>query len=409
MSFSAISIILALLCIAFIYLTPLLCLIPIFIRQKSDDALHRKISKLSLYFLELPILILVIVNTLYFSLYDRSFSFLDDIPKVVPYILIFWYIYYIRKEPKKPTLKKIMWEGWFFFLTLILIQDYFLFKDKAEIERNISENRALHSGDKKALDTLWKGCPENIDNLFFNISTDARFNYPETTYDKLLDCEKKSNNYSREYLTNLVFKGSPNTNLISSFYKDMTFEEREALKRDTSVIRDRIEELKRCGPNDKCSAQILTIINRILQLEPSWHDEININSDDLHNAIMYDNEVSIKYYLQFIAPVNIKDKIAMAVVFSDNEYVTTAIKNKKLLLSNYGEYYNQSISMLKFIIMNGTEEMINFIIDNPDIDMSCYVSASTINSNSKVSSEFNSYYNNRLKNKKCNKEHFDKP
>ncbi|TGC07088.1 hypothetical protein CRG93_17395 [Escherichia sp. E2593] len=86
----------------------------------------------------------------------------------------------------------------------------------------------------------------------------------------------------------------------------------------------------------------------------------------------------------------------MHVVLGDNQSVISKIKNKEYLPSVIGQEYGdfgENITLVKFIIMNGTEDMIDFIINDLNVDVACYASASTINYNTIVSSDYNYKYN----------------
>ncbi|NDO83082.1 hypothetical protein CJP72_20625 [Citrobacter sp. NCU1] len=402
-SFSTGDVIIIMMYIALAFIVPIAFIIPFLLRRKREE--NDNAGFISLIYLELPIGVTALLHTIYFHHYfDNVF---DCVFNLIPYTLILWFVYFSRqKTPWSST--KILRTGWCLFALTFILHTLCLLPTKNTADYDTAVNIALRKGDGAALDSLWKTCPEGIDSLLFdmkfNYNGNNDFDYPIASFEKVLQCSDYKNDYTSNYAINDSFRDSTSINFLTLLYSRIDANKKKEIQSDKTIINNRLSNLRQCMRDDECSKIKIKMLNFLLKLEPKWQDDLTITLKDLHNAIMNSNKISISYFEKFVKPENENDVIAMAVVFGDNQSVISKIKDKKRLQSVIGKEYGDfgdDITLVEFIIRNGTEPMIDFIINDLNVDVICYSSASTINYNSIVSSEYNYKYNKRFENSTC--------
>ena len=237
--------------------------------------------------------------------------------------------------------------------------------------------------------------------FYRNDKTD--FDYPIVSFEKAIQCSEFKNDYTSNYAVNYSFGNVTSINFLTFLYGKIDANKKKEIQRDKTIISARLDNLRQCT-NDKCSAKKIQMLDFLLKLDPKWQNDLTITQKDLHNAIMNSNKISISYFEKFVKSKNENDVIAREVVFGDNKNVISKIKDKNILLSIIGKEFGSfgdDLTLLKFIIRNGSEQMIDFIINDLNVDVVCYSSASTINYNRVVSSDYNYKYNKRFKNRTC--------
>ncbi|TLI80777.1 hypothetical protein FEK48_15240 [Escherichia sp. E2593] len=403
LSFSTGAVIIIFACYALAFIIPILFIVPFLLRwdkEKMDNT-----GFISLIYLELPIGTTALAYLFYFNKYFDSFF--EYIFNLIPYTLILWYVCFLRKSIYCSP-RKILFTGWRAFAIIFVLHTFYLFPMKNESDYDTAVNTALRQGDGTALDKLWKTCPEGINSLLFNMKFNYNrtynFDYPITSFEKVIQCSEFKDDFTSDYAVNYSFANVTSINFLKFLYSKIDDNKKKEIQNDKGIIDTRLIDLKRCLRDEKCSAQKIQMLDFLLKLVPKWQKHLFIKPVDLHNSILNSNKLSASYFSKFVQPENENDIIAMHVVLGDNQSVISKIKNKEYLPSVIGQEYGdfgENITLVKFIIMNGTEDMIDFIINDLNVDVACYASASTINYNTIVSSDYNYKYNKRFQNKTC--------
>lgn len=388
--------------LALLFVIPVLFILPFILRARRVEGDNTEL--ISFIFIEIPIAIVAALHTLYFHEYfDHEYQFIFNL---VPYTLILWFLYFMRNESHR-NLRKILCIGWCSLIAVFSLHTWFLLPTKKMVDHDSAVNIALREGDGVALDVLWKTCPEDIDSLLFRMKFEHyngnNFDYPITSFEKVIQCSKYKNDFTSNYAINNSFASSTSINFLLFLYSKIDDNKKKEIQNDKTIINNRLDDLRQCS-DDKCSTIKIQMLDFLLKLVPEWQSELPITPVDLHNAIIDSNKTSISYFSKFVKTEDKNDIIAMDVVFGDNQAVISKIKDRTHLPTVIGREFGDSgdnITLVKFIIMNGTEEMIDFIINNLNYDVMCYASAPTINYNTVVSSDYNFKYNQRFKNKTC--------
>ncbi|WP_380179999.1 hypothetical protein [Kalamiella sp. sgz302252] len=382
MNFTLTTLIAFMLFIALLACTPLLLISPLLIRFFSTKS---KKENFLFKFFETPAIVITSILFICLNVYEQN------IFHVFLYLLPYSLLMLLSLALNKTTLsedKRVVAFPWIIFVLIFLFQlDNFL-KQKWEADYYIAVTEALQAGDKNKLNSLWGTCPEDdvLSTTFSRMSDDPT--YPGASFEKIIECGFLDNN---TYEIKGSFESALNINLLDILYKKMTPDDRNLFSMDENFIISRIDALKQCSGRKECSQNKVEAIDYLRKRFPEWNQHITFSRADLHRAIMLANKISVKFMLEFVQPDKFSDKLGIAILNNDTSFIIKNLKRKEDLLLSLGKKFNfekDDTLVLDYILENGSEEVINYIINRLHADIDCDKHEIKIYHNQEISDEF---------------------
>lgn len=368
--------------IALLTCTPLLLISPLLIKffatkSKKENFLFK--------FFETPAIIITSILFIFLNIYEKnifhSFFYL------LPYSLLMLLSLTLNKTTLSEY-KRTVTLPWIIFMLVFSFQLNHFLKQKWETDYYIAVTEALQAGDKNKLNSLWGTCPEDhvLSTTFSQMSDDPT--YPGASFEKIIECGFLDNN---SYEIKSSFESALNINLLYILYKKMTPADRNLFSMDKNFIISRIDTLKQCGGRKECSQNKVEAIDFLRKRFPEWNQHITFSSADLHRAIMLANKISVKFIMEFVQPDNFSDKLGIAILNNDTRFIINNLKAKEDLSLSLGKKFNfekNATLVLDYILENGSEEVIDYVINRLHADIDCFKHEMKIYRNKEISDEF---------------------
>lgn len=385
MSFSNLDFFLIFSVLTLAFLSPLMLLLPVFFRFTAHDNTGINTNITSLVYFELPTLTLIALQLFWF--YGYLDSPVLSLVSLTPYAIIFWIVLIMRIR-RRASAARIIASGWCLFICVFYLHLSYLIPGKQVYDNQQAVKIALSEGDMLKVDSLWQHCPENIADIFDEMSHQP--DYPAASFNKVIQCNLYQHT-SREYVIQSSFERADNLNLLQVLYQSLSEDEKQQLNDTDSVVAYRLDSLKSFIYSKARSSREINSLDFLLKLFPSWKKHLTVSQAELHQALMLSNAPAVKFYLRYVQPQQENDILAAAVLTHDDDAVLARIKDRNISTVILGTRYNDGgdkITLPGYIIRNGSARLINFISNNQAINLACLGEKESIYLNHAVSAEF---------------------